>query len=175
LVEVKRTDPDLFDNFHLTIAGGTVRSCDKYYLSSLQRFVREHALEGQVSFSGYLQTEAIPDFIRSLDLMVLPYREAGSGSASGPLMWARALGVPVLASEARNFAELITPGKDGLLCRTESGCFGIAEQLRVFFSNSDLRESLKVGALEARNENSWENTAYRLEMLFEKVCTNVAH
>jgi len=170
LAVLKQTAPDLLDTFHLTIAGGTVRNSDKTYLSSLQQFVREHALEEQVSFSGYLQDDDIPDFIRSLDLMVLPYRESGSGAASGPLMWARALGIPVLASDARNFAEVIKPGTDGLLFEAELGCSAIVEQLKSYICNISLRETLKSGAIIARNENSWEKTAIRFGSLLDKIC-----
>ena len=154
--------------FHLTIAGGTVGKHDLKYFHSLQDAVRLHRLNETISFSGYLNTEAIPDFIGSLDLMVLPYRESGSGSASGPLMLARSLGVPVLASDSRNFSETITHGLNGLLFFAKSGASGIMINLKAFISNKNLRETLKLGAINISEEASWRNTANRLEKIFPK-------
>jgi glycosyltransferase involved in cell wall biosynthesis len=72
-----------------------------------------------------------------------------------------------MASESRNFAEIIKHNETGILFPySESGNF-LYEALLSYLSNEDLRKKLMDNAKVCMDFNSWEKTANRYFDLFK--------
>ena len=140
------------------IAGGCIGKNNLHYFKELQQYVKRHHLEGMVQFTGFLPTEEIAGFIKKLDIMVLPYRRTTSASASGPMMWARSFGIPVIASRTRNFPELIRHGSDGLLFEPND-MDSLKEAITGLIENPSHVEALGAGARDISKITRWENIA----------------
>jgi glycosyltransferase involved in cell wall biosynthesis len=168
LSNIKNSHPDLLQGVSVEIAGGVISNSDKTYLESLKNFCQSAGLEGIVRFLGFLKSEKVPDYVAQLDLMVLPYRENGSGAASGPFMWARTFGIPVLASNSRNFADEIRDNVDGMLFDSNNGPRTIENHLLAFLKNPSLRERLQQGAHDSSADHSWRASASSLVGLIKQ-------
>lgn len=148
------------------IAGTPLFRQDQRYFAELRRQVARTAVREQVTFSGYLPEEGLPAFFSGIDLLVLPYRETGSGSASGPLMWAKSCGVPVVATRTRNIPEMVHDGEDGVLC-APGDCDSLANALEAAWQAPRLAR-LREGAKARREECSWKVCVARLTSLFDR-------
>lgn len=155
---IKASAPGLLDGVSVDIAGGIISNSDQAYLDGLQEQCRVAGLENTVRFLGFLPSADVPTFVAGLDLMVLPYRETGSGAASGPFMWARTFNVPVLASNSRNFADEIHDNVDGMLFDGED----LSGRLLSFLKEKSVRCQLGQGARNASADQSWRNSASTL-------------
>jgi len=155
---IKASSPVLLEGVSVDIAGGVISNSDQAYLDALREQCAAAGLGDTVRFLGFLASADVPGFVAGLDLMVLPYRETGSGAASGPFMWARTFGVPVLASNSRNFADEIRDGADGMLFDGE----GLPDRLLSFVKEESIRRRLEQGARDASADQSWRNSAASL-------------
>jgi glycosyltransferase involved in cell wall biosynthesis len=78
---------------------------DRAYLRRLQRLISEHGLHDSVLFTGFVPAQEIRPWFDAATLAVLPYRrieQSGAGSL------ARGAGVPLLATDVGELAELST-------------------------------------------------------------------
>ncbi|MHB0913139.1 MAG: glycosyltransferase family 4 protein [Armatimonadota bacterium] len=94
---------------HLVLIGGggdQTISCE----AELREFVREHRLEGTVTFSGYVQN--VSDYLRALDIFTLPTEYEGLSNA---VLEAMACGLPCVTSDVGGLPDIITHSIDGLL------------------------------------------------------------
>ncbi|GAM08235.1 GDP-mannose-dependent alpha-(1-6)-phosphatidylinositol monomannoside mannosyltransferase [Geobacter sp. OR-1] len=159
----------LMDGLLVEIAGVPLFRQDHQYLEELKRQVNCLGLASNVHFAGYIPDDALPGFFERIDLLVLPYRETGSGSASGPLMWARSFGVPAIAARTRNLPEMIKDNVDGVLF-FPGDVRELADCLHVF-SQSPMLERLRAGARQRCVENSWPVCVAKLTALFDQITT----
>jgi glycosyltransferase involved in cell wall biosynthesis len=85
----------------------------KGYEQSLRARVRSAGLEARIHFAGFQEDPAaVPDWYRSLSVVVCPSRNEGFGL---PCLEAMASGCPVVATMTGAWPELITKGEDGHL------------------------------------------------------------
>jgi glycosyltransferase involved in cell wall biosynthesis len=161
---IKAASPALLEGVSVDIAGGVISNSDQAYLDALREQCAAAGLGDTVRFRGFLASADVPGFVAGLDLMVLPYRDTGSGAASGPFMWARTFGVPVLASNSRNFADEIRDGADGMLFDGED----LRERLLSFLKEESVRQRLEQGARDASADQSWRHSASSLLGLIRK-------
>jgi glycosyltransferase involved in cell wall biosynthesis len=85
------------------------------YVQDMQRRVRDAGLADRIEFGGFVPFEQLPGFVAGLTAVALPYMIGGRSSASGPLLWARTCGVPVLAHRTAVFQASVRDGVDGVL------------------------------------------------------------
>jgi glycosyltransferase involved in cell wall biosynthesis len=149
------------------IAGEPLYRQDHSYLDELKGQVSRLGLESHVRFTGFIPDGKLADFFSRIDLLVLPYRETGSGSASGPLMWARSFGVPVVASCTRNLPEMVQQNRDGLLFEP-SDVDALAESLLYAWQASNFA-LLRDGARRRREDCSWQECTTRMIELFDRI------
>jgi glycosyltransferase involved in cell wall biosynthesis len=102
----------------------------------LNREIRLHLLEAKVNIIP--PPEPLQDFLRSLDLFVLPSRFEGLGSI---LLLAFHCGTPVLASDAGGIPELVENGVDGFLF-SEGDISALRRSLETLAKDSTLRQSV---------------------------------
>jgi glycosyltransferase involved in cell wall biosynthesis len=155
----------------IVIAGGVKTKSDKNYIDNLKSYVTKKGLDGIVEFTGYLDDEQIPVFMRNLDVMILPYKRTDSGSASGPLMWARSFAIPIIASDTRTFPENIKHGKDGLLFNADD-VNSLTVCLQSVLDNRVLLNFIRMGAYKRKEECSHRTTAFNLRKILLKYDSN---
>jgi L-malate glycosyltransferase len=102
----------------------------------LNREIRSHLLEAKVKIIP--PPELLQDFLRSLDLFVLPSRFEGLGSI---LLLAFHCGTPVLASDAGGIPELVENGVDGFLF-SEGDISALRRSVETLAKDSTLRQSV---------------------------------
>lgn len=84
-------------------------------LAKCQAFVREHGLEGNVSFEKEVDHTQLPDFYRSLDLFVLPSYFEGFGCV---FTEAWACGTPFITCAGQGMDDMVLPEERHLwLCK----------------------------------------------------------
>jgi glycosyltransferase involved in cell wall biosynthesis len=112
LARVRRTHPDA----QLLIVGETkfvtpaTRFDNRAYERELRELVRQLGLSDAVRFLG--ERDDVERVIAALDVVLVPSREEPFGRS---VIEALAMGVPVVATNAGGPAEVIRPGKDGIV------------------------------------------------------------
>lgn len=102
-----------------------------------------------IDFMGSISHEDVPDWIKSLDVFVLPCKKDKHGDMDGipvVLMESMLLGVPVITTRISGIPELVENEETGLLCDpkdTES----LAEKIQTLLSNYELRRTLCKNAI----------------------------
>ena len=92
---------------HLVLVGGggqQAMSCE----SELRRFVRDHALESDVTFTGY--TTNVVEYLQAADLFLLP---SDSEAMPNSLIEAMASGLPCIASAVGGVLDILEDGRNG--------------------------------------------------------------
>jgi glycosyltransferase involved in cell wall biosynthesis len=99
LIEAFRRLAAKMQNVQLVIGGGDHPKTPGYVHSVAQQYAGD-----DIVFLGYVAEEAIPDLFRDASLAVMPY--TSSAGSSGVAHLAAQYGVPVIASDIRDFHEL---------------------------------------------------------------------
>ncbi|WP_432675560.1 glycosyltransferase family 4 protein [Nioella aestuarii] len=105
LIEAARDHPDL-----VGIVIGQTTSNNEPFLEELRARVQNAGLEDRILFLGEQPDAKLPSFFASLDLFIAPQRWEGFGLTP---IEAMASGVPVLASTAGAFSEMVIEGETG--------------------------------------------------------------
>ena len=138
--------------------------------NELYRYVAEKSLENQVVLTGLVDHEQIPAYINAMDIVLAPYPPLEFFYYSPVKIYEyMACGRAVVSTEIGQIGELITHGKNGMLCtpgRTDE-MFQILKQL---MENVSLRR--QIGRNAARlvaSQHTWRHKAKQLSDLIEKV------
>jgi glycosyltransferase involved in cell wall biosynthesis len=117
-----------------------------------EALVAELGLQERVEIrSGYVPTEALPGLFAAVDALVLPYR---AGTASQNAWLAFQFGVPVIATRAGTFADAVTDGVDGIVCRPDDVA-DLAAALGRFYSPGEALR-LRAGVRPVDPEPYWQ-------------------
>ena len=122
--------------FKLQIAGGGPLKSDLEELANLLE------LSECIEFIDSISHSDVPNWIKSLDMFVLPCKKDKHGDMDGipvVLMEAMLSGVPVISSRISGIPELIIDGQTGLLC-TENNSLSLAGKIRFLIDDSKLRD-----------------------------------
>jgi glycosyltransferase involved in cell wall biosynthesis len=127
---------------HLLLAGevkfaeAATRYDNAAFQRSLHRLADELGVTGNVRFLG--EREDVPDIIRALDLLLVPSWEEPFGRS---VIEAMAMETPVIATNVGGTAEILQPGKEGLLLPPRSPDLWASEALRLL-SDRTLRANM---------------------------------
>lgn len=133
-------------------------------LESLQAESRALAIHEDCVFA--LSTVQVTDWLRAVDIFVLPSR---SEALSNALMEAMACGCPVVASKVGGNPELVTNGETGLLFEPGDAA-GLADALQTLIENEFLRRQLaEAGAKFVRERFSIRTSAQRMGEIYAKL------
>ena len=88
------------------------------YIKSLKQLVEHNDLDDKVIFNGFVKNELVPDILSNLDVVCLSSRVDESFGVSA--IEAMACGIPIIATDAVGFTEVIEEGKTGIIVRKES-------------------------------------------------------
>jgi glycosyltransferase involved in cell wall biosynthesis len=130
LIEAFHRVTATFPNAKLLVGGGDHPKTPGYIQSMAERYASDHIL-----FLGYVPEESIADLFREASLTVMPY--TSSAGSSGVAHLAAQYGVPVIASDIRDFRELAA--HEGIAIRffTPGDANSLVEQLLSALNSPD--------------------------------------
>jgi glycosyltransferase involved in cell wall biosynthesis len=150
-------------DWRLECIGGAMG--DGRMLDSLQDRLRRHGMLERVTFPGEGDDAMVGRAYAAADLFVLPTRYEGYGMVVAEAL---ARGLPVISTRTGAIAERV--GEHAGLIVPPGNAAALREALRRFFSDADLRASLKDGALAVRERlPRWRDSARKLATVLEKV------
>ncbi len=134
---------------------------------SLKIMVDRLDLKNHVEFLGRLHHDAIPDFMRDIDIFVMPsVVEESFGVAA---LEASATCVPVVASNAGGIPEVIWHDETGFLVEPGNP-EELAKAIKQLIVNPDLRFCMgRQGRDFVKSNYKWKTTTERLDDVFSKV------
>lgn len=140
---------------------------DKEKLLSL---AKELGLEQRVIFLGQIQHERIPLYCRISDIFIRPSLSEGLGNS---FLEAMAAGLPVIATDTGGIPDFLSdpfknPEKEptGLFCNAGDPQ-SIAEKIKIYLENKDLKEEIIRNAREmVREKYDWDLIAERMHEVF---------
>lgn len=147
--QVKREMP----NLRLIIAGPGVRLRKKY-----ERWIKRNGVE-DVVFVGYVAYDTLPLYYKTADVFCSP--ATGRESFGIVLVEAMAMGKPIVATNIKGYAGVVTHGEEGLLVPPKDSK-RLAQALISVMSDKMLQQQMGAkGMLKAR-EYSWESIAQQV-------------
>lgn len=150
---------------HLVIAGdGPLRG-------ELEHEFKKRSLETNVTFTGLLLHEEIPDVIRRFDIALAPYPALEHEFYFSPLKLFEymACGIPVIASRVGQIADVIAHGKTGLMY-TPGNLEQLAGHCSQLLRNPDRGRSLGAAAAKVvAGKFTWDRNAERVVALAKEL------
>ena len=148
-------------DFHLTLVDRPRQA-----LELAPRLAAEFGLEDQVNFSGRVSREELVRLYNRSQLVVSPSLYEGFGL---PAAEAMACGVPVVATTAGAFPEVIEDGVTGLLVPPADPA-ALADAIARLMSDAALRRRMgEAGRARIEEHFTWRQTALKTEALYEEV------
>jgi glycosyltransferase involved in cell wall biosynthesis len=122
----------------------------------------------RVAFAGRVEEKELPAYYTASDFLVLP--SVTRGEAFGlVLLEAMASGRPVIASNLPGVRSIVTPGKDGLLCRP-GDTQDLATKMDEMLDDQDLRTMMGENARRKVSERyDWSMLIPRLSAIYREV------
>ena len=151
-------------NVHLTIAG----SGPDGYLTYLKERIREHGIDGAVTFLGWLPRATIPDLMAQCHVLVLSTEIQEMFSRA--VLEAMASGLAVIGTLTGGTGELLQDGVTGLTF-TVRDSHDLAGQIRRLILDPALRERISLqGQQLVLNRFSIERMVDKIEKLLQEAC-----
>jgi len=140
---------------------------------SLKKLARDLKIEDKIIFEGRIANSDIADWMKTLDLFVLPAKKDSNGDMDGipvALMESMGLGVSVVSTKLSGIPELIVNNETGMLAEPEDSN-GLAEIMKNLIENKQLRIDLSKKARKMiETEFSQKVNLDRLETIFNEQC-----
>ncbi len=138
--------------------------------STLKALVAQKKLSIEdVCFLGAIPHSEVADFIKSLDMFVLPCKQDENGDIDGipvVLMEAMLSGVPVISSRLSGIPELVIDNKTGLLIE-QNDSVALAKAISIIINDSVLKANLiEQAVVRVKQEFSQIDNAQKLNDLF---------
>ena len=109
MIKICKGHPEVYG-----IICGKVTSDNQNYTDNLKQLIEAEGLEQRILFLGEQPTENLPLLFRSLDVYIAPQRWEGFGLTP---IEAMSSGVPVIATKAGVFEEMILPSQTGYIVK----------------------------------------------------------
>ncbi|MBN1352369.1 glycosyltransferase family 4 protein [candidate division KSB1 bacterium] len=138
--------------------------------AALEEFVKHKNLQTRVILTGYVQHEAMPEYISAMNIVLAPYPNLPFFYYSPVKIYEyMAAGKPVVTTRIGQIAELIKDQHNGFLCEPDN-IRQIIDTLLTLISNPQLRDSVGQHARETIvKEHTWREKAIQ----FSTVCDDV--
>lgn len=125
-----------------------------------------------IKFLGALPHKDVGEFIKSLDIFILPCKKDSKGDMDGipvALMEAMLLGVPVISTELSGIPELIVDNTTGLTA-LPGDKKSLISAIKKMIEDDGLREKMSMNAIEkVKKEFSLQKNTIQLNQLFQSV------
>lgn len=122
--------------------------------ADIKELTEKLKLESDVTFTGALNNNALPDYYRNASIFVLPSIVSGDGDQEGlglVTIEAMACGCPVVASALPALADVVDDNSNGLLAKP--GCpESLADKIELLMRDPELRAQFsRAGVKQSRN------------------------
>jgi len=136
--------------------------------ATIERTIHELQLTEVVTLTGFLNIQALSDYLAASDIGLCPY--CGRVEYSGlKLLDYKAAGLATIASGANGQPTVLQHGETGWIV-PPCDIAALASAIVRLSSDHELRRRIGQAArIEAEREHSWHHTAQRLETIFERV------
>jgi glycosyltransferase involved in cell wall biosynthesis len=128
--------------FHLDVVGRY--NAKSKYFKHLQKLIAQYSLENNIQFHGQKTGAALKELFQKADIFTFPSRSETFGIV---LLEAMSFGLPIVATAIPSTRELIEDNKNGILSPVDDPK-GLADALKLIFTNSELRKRLSEANLE---------------------------
>ena len=145
---------------------GKVTTDNKKYTEDLKKLIKQSGLSKKIIFLGEQPTEKLPLLFRSLDIYIAPKRWEGFGLTP---IEAMSSGVPVIATKAGVFEEMILPEKTGYIVEYDDP-YTITQHVSALLNNKQLLDEMSEQA-RARVLNAFniQKEADRLINIYQQI------
>ncbi len=128
--------------------------------------IKNLKLGGRVIFLGHVNHEDLPNYLKISDVFVRPSLSEGLGNS---FIEAMAVGVPVVATPVGGIPDFLKDGETGLFCEVNNPR-SIAEKVKIYLENDELREKIIANAREMAIKNyDWNLIAEKMKSIFNKL------
>lgn len=132
---------------------------------SLKLKVKNLKLDGKVIFTGLIENQDLPRYLKVSDVFVRPSRSEGLGIS---FLEAMAADVPVIATKVGGIPDFLEDRKTGLFCSDEPE--DIAFKIRIILENDKLRQGLISNARALVAEKyTWNRIAIEFDKLYKSL------
>jgi glycosyltransferase involved in cell wall biosynthesis len=152
------------DRVRLRIAGDTTPEPGGAARASLEALAARLGVSDAIDFTGWLDHDALPEFLRGLDIFVLPSIYEGFGVAA---VEASATGLPVVASRAYGIPDVVRDGHTGVLVPPKDAAL-LAAAIAGLIDDPALRSSIgSAGRAYVAEHYDWNENARQMELLHQ--------
>lgn len=129
--------------------------------------VTRYGLQKRVSFLGFIDHSEMMKYFEKADIFIRPSLSEGMGNS---FVEAMAVGIPVIATPVGGIPDFLKDGETGLFCKVNNPK-SIAEKVKLYFKNDELREKIIKNAKEMVIKNyDWNLIAKNMrEKVFERL------
>ena len=132
--------------------------------------VKDFHLEEHVSFLGFVQKKRYFEYLRAMDVLVLPSKDEAFGIVN---IEAMALGKPIIASNQGGIPEAVINGRNGVLI--EPNAEDVAEAILYLYRNEDVRRHMGENNLQDSKKFAWDRIIDKYVENIEHTCDSVVH
>lgn len=134
-------------------------------LDELKALAARLHLENQILFGGYVENRKIPSLLNRMDIFVLGSENESFGVAAVEAMSCE---LPVVATNASGFREVIEDGKTGFLVPV-GDYEAMAEKMFILYGDDRLRESMgKAGRKRVEELYNWEKNVDEMMRVYRE-------
>ncbi|MEW5907942.1 MAG: glycosyltransferase family 4 protein [Patescibacteria group bacterium] len=135
--------------------------------SNLKSQISNLKLQNRVKFFGYLPHEEMIKYLHAADVFIRPSLSEGMGNS---FIEAMAAGIPVIATPVGGIPDFLKDRETGLFCEVRNPK-SIAEKVKIYLENEELRRKIIKNAQEMVNRNyDWDLIAKDMrEKVFGKI------
>ena len=157
------------ERVRLRIAGDTTPAAGGPERRELEALARERGVADAVEFRGWVEHEQLPQFLRELDVFVLPSVYEGFGVAA---VEASASGLPVVASNVYGLPDAVRHGLTGLLVPAKDPG-ALADACGRLVEDASLRREMgSAGRAYVAERYDWQQNAAQMERVYELATSN---
>jgi glycosyltransferase involved in cell wall biosynthesis len=133
---------------------------------ALRALSKELGVEGDVEFRGWVEHEALPEFLQGLDIFALPSTYEGFGVAAAE---ASAMALPVVATNVYGIPDVVIDGETGLLVPSRDA-EAMAAALGRLVEDRELRVALGEAAREyVASQYDWQQNTAQMDLIYKNV------
>ena len=134
--------------------------------NNYELLVARYGLQNRVSFLGHIGHEELPKYLKISDVFIRPSLSEGLGNV---FLEAMAAGVPVIATPVGGIPDFLKDGETGLFCNVRDP-ESIAEKVKIYLENDELREKITANAKEMVEQNyDWNLIAEKMKNIFNRL------
>lgn len=140
------------------------------YETHLRNLVTANALEGYVSFLGYVPDASLPELYASADIFAMPCRQEGRSVEGFGIVFLEAgmAGLPIVAGHSGGVDDYVVDGQNGVLVDPNDTA-ELRRELVQLLESPRRRRALGVRARQSAKKYSWNRTSACLVSVFTEI------